>query len=89
MSPTEPKPATAAPEPAAIDQPPVPRSRMSWLLRIYVLLAGAALAVYLLAGFLGWDTRTSQRDRVPGSVRNSPGGYRSYYFWHAGYRGGK
>lgn len=82
-------PASAAPDPAAIDQPPVPRTRMSWLLRIYILLAGTALAVYLLAGVLGWDTRTSQRDRVPGSVRNSPGGYRSHYFWHAGYRGGK
>ena len=72
-----------------LDKPPVPQSRMSWLMRIYVILAGGALILYLLAGVFGWDTRTSQRDRVPGSVRNSPGGYRSYYFWHAGYHGGK
>jgi hypothetical protein len=81
----EPKPATAV----ELDRPPVPRSRMSWLMRIYIGIAGAALAVYLLAGMFGWDTRTSRADKVPGSVRNSPGGYRSYYFWHAGYHGGK
>jgi hypothetical protein len=74
---------------SALDQPPVPHSRMSLLMKIYLGLAGATLAAYLLAGVFGWDTRSSQRDRVPGSVRNSPGGYRSYYFWHAGYHGGK
>ena len=80
-----PKPATAT----ELDKPPVPRSRMSLLMKIYVGLAGSALVLYLLAGVFGWDTRTSQRDRIPGSVRNSPGGYRSGYFWFAGYHGGK
>jgi hypothetical protein len=26
---------------------------------------------------------------VPTSVRSSPGGYRSFHFWHLGYSGGK
>ena len=26
---------------------------------------------------------------VPASVRSSPGGYRSYHFWHSGFHGGK
>jgi hypothetical protein len=25
----------------------------------------------------------------PASVRTSPGGYRSYHFWHTGFHGGK
>ena len=30
-----------------------------------------------------------EKDEIPGSVRSSPGGYRSYSFWHSGYHGGK
>jgi hypothetical protein len=30
-----------------------------------------------------------ERDEIPASVRTSPGGYRSYHFWHTGYHGGK
>lgn len=71
------------------DQPPVPRPPVSWVVKLYVAVGGAALVLYLLAGLLGWDFKSSQRDRVPGSVRNSPGGYRSYHFWHGGYHGGK
>lgn len=26
---------------------------------------------------------------IPASVRSSPGGYRSYHFWHSGFQGGK
>jgi hypothetical protein len=59
------------------------------MIRIYVGLAAGALTLYLLAGVFGWDVKSSQRDRVPGTVRNSPGGYRAYHFWHGGYRGGK
>jgi hypothetical protein len=84
-TPKDPPTATAV-DPTTIDKPPVPRSRMSWLVKIYIVLAGGALALYLAAGMFGWDRRTSVRDRAPGSVRNSPGGY---YFWHAGYHGGK
>ncbi len=85
------EPATPATpvEPPAPDRPPVPRTGMSWLVKLYVGLAGAALAVYLVAGLLGWDFKSSTRDTVPGSVRSSPGGYRSYHFWYGGYHGGK
>jgi len=81
---------TPTPAPATgPDRPPIPPVGMSRLVKIYVGLASAALLVYLLAGMLGWDFRGSERDRVPGSVRNSPGGYRAYHFWHSGYHGGK
>lgn len=84
-----PKPVTPVEPPAPPDRPTVPHSPVSWLVRIYVGLAGAALALYLAAGMLGWDLKSSERDRVPGSVRSSPGGYRAYHFWHGGYHGGK
>ncbi|HSD86235.1 MAG TPA: hypothetical protein VLB44_01930 [Kofleriaceae bacterium] len=29
------------------------------------------------------------RDEIPSSVRSTPGGYRSYSYWHSGYHGGK
>ncbi len=30
-----------------------------------------------------------ERSELPPSVRHSPGGYRSYSFWHSGSHGGK
>ena len=31
----------------------------------------------------------AQHAVIPASVRSSPGGYRSYHFWHSGFQGGK
>jgi hypothetical protein len=72
-----------------IDAPKVPRTPVSWVVKIYAAVAGVVLVLYLVAGVVGWDVKSSERDRVPGSVRNSPGGYRAYHFWHSGYSGGK
>ena len=49
----------------------------------------------LLACFIGVEVRgvnlfpASQHVVIPASVRSSPGGYRSYHFWHTGFHGGK
>jgi hypothetical protein len=56
-----------------------------------------ALATLLvLAGFAWGESRgftllspADHHDPVPASVRSSPGGYRSYHFWHTGFHGGK
>jgi hypothetical protein len=37
----------------------------------------------------GWGFQPGAREQVPMSVRQSPGGYRSYHFWHRGLHGGK
>ena len=43
----------------------------------------------------GWrmDTVSNKQHLTPGdhthSVRSSPGGYRSFHFWHSGFSGGK
>jgi hypothetical protein len=70
-----------------LDKPAIPRTRMSILIMIYSGIAAIVLGVYLMAGVFGWEQRASARDRVPGTVRNSPGGYRG--FWIIGYHGGK
>ena len=73
----------------AVDQPPVPAVRRSWLIKAYIVMSGVVLTGFLLAGFLGWELGNTKGDRAPGSARQSPGGYRSYHFWHSGYHGGK
>jgi hypothetical protein len=49
----------------------------------------AVLLAYLLAGFTGYSYESEERDSLPLSVRQAPGGYRSYHLWHSGYQGGK
>ena len=59
------------------------------LSKLYLLLGCAALLLYVAAAWSGWELSTSTRQFVPADVRNSPGGYRSFHFWHSGYHGGK
>jgi hypothetical protein len=77
-------------KPPIADRPPIPRpARPSLLTRFYTLAGGGVIAVYLGAGLLGWDFRSTARETVPASVRTAPGGYRTFHFWHTGYHGGK
>lgn len=59
------------------------------LSKIYLALGIILLLGYGLVAFTGMEFGDSQREIVPQDVRNSPGGYRSFHFWHSGYRGGK
>ena len=72
------------------DRPRVPRPRRSRFLRGYVAFAVAVAAALVGAAATGttFDDST-EKNTVPASVRASPGGYRSYHFWHSGYQGGK
>jgi len=69
--------------------PRLPRTRPSWLVRVYAALGVLVLLVYFVAGLLGWSVDSDERDALPLSVRQSPGGYRSYHLWHSGFQGGK
>jgi hypothetical protein len=69
--------------------PRLPRSRPSWLVRGYAGFGLLVLLGYLVAGFFGWSFEQEDRDALPLSVRQSPGGYRSYHLWHSGFQGGK
>ncbi len=59
------------------------------LSRLYLLVGGGLLLLYVFATWSGWEISTATRQTLPADVRNSPGGYRSFHFWHSGYHGGK
>jgi hypothetical protein len=57
--------------------------------KTYLVIGIIIIALYGLVAFTGREFGDTQRQVVPADVRNSPGGYRSFHFWHFGYRGGK
>ncbi len=59
------------------------------LSKLYLLFGGGLLLLYVAAAWGGWELTTATRQTLPADVRNSPGGYRSFHFWHSGYHGGK
>ncbi len=62
---------------------------MHWLAHLYKIVVVAAVGLYAFAGFTGYRMGGGERERVDPSVRSSPGGYRSFHFWHSGFSGGK
>ncbi len=59
------------------------------LSKLYLGLGTCVLLLYGAAAWSGWELSTSPRQVLPADVRNAPGGYRSFHFWHSGYHGGK
>jgi hypothetical protein len=57
--------------------------------KLYLMFGLAVILLYGAAGALGWEFGPSNRQTLPPDVRNSPGGYRSFHFWHSGFHGGK
>ena len=52
--------------------------------RTFTVYAAMVLGLYSLASWRGWEVGASKRGLIPQSVRQSPGGYRSYNFWRGG-----
>ena len=71
------------------DRPTVPRPKRSLLTAFAFGFSVLVLGGYAALAISQRELRTEQRDEIPPSVRASPGGYRSYSFWHVGYHGGK
>ena len=59
------------------------------LVKIYLIGGILLLGLYGLVALTGKEFGDSQRQIIPAGARQSPGGYRSFHFWHTGYRGGK
>lgn len=59
---------------------------MRWLYPSFCLVL---MLLYAGIELRGWGFQPGQRSQVPLSVRQSPGGYRSFHFWHSGLHGGK
>jgi hypothetical protein len=71
------------------DQPAVPRARRSIAGIVGAILSLGCVGGYGALAYTQRELGGTERDEVPASVRTSPGGYRSYHFWHSGYHGGK
>jgi hypothetical protein len=52
--------------------------------RGYMVYGMIILGLYGLATWRGWEPGSARRGIIPQSVRQSPGGYRSYNFWRGG-----
>jgi hypothetical protein len=55
----------------------------------YLTFGVVTLLLYAGIALSGYEFGNPDREFVPADVRHSPGGYRSFHFWHSGYRGGK
>jgi hypothetical protein len=64
-------------------------AKMSLLSKIVLGFGVVIVGGYTAVAMTGWEPATPARDEIPASVRSSPGGYRSFHFWHSGYHGGK
>lgn len=74
----------------AADLPELPApAKMSRLAKIVLGFGVVVVGGYAAIAMTGWEPATPARDEIPASVRSSPGGYRSFHFWHSGYHGGK
>ncbi len=72
-------------------RPKVPRAPYSFVAQLFGVIALGLCGGYLYLGMAGVEVlgASGDRDIVPPTVRSSPGGYRSFAFWHSGYAGGK
>jgi hypothetical protein len=75
--------------PTAPDRPPVPRPKRSIFAMVMIVFAVVTVGGYAALAYTQRELGEPERDEIPASVRSSPGGYRSYHFWHSGYHGGK
>ncbi len=59
---------------------------MAMLYRLWVV---AVIALFSMSAFTGFVFGGGAKEKIDPSVRSSPGGYRSFHFWHSGFSGGK
>ena len=72
------------------DHPAVPRPHQGKALFVIVTLISVAIVGgYAWAAMTQRELGTQEHDAIPSSMRSTPGGYRSYSYWHSGYHGGK
>jgi hypothetical protein len=70
-------------------EPMVPLPRRSFRTVFALVFAVVTCGGYAALAYTQRELAEPERDEIPASVRTSPGGYRSYHFWHTGYHGGK
>ena len=80
---------TDPPQARPPDRPVVPRPPRSILAIVMIVFSVVTVGGYAAMAYTQRELGEAERDEIPASVRSSPGGYRSYHFWHSGYHGGK
>lgn len=76
-------------DPRPPDRPPVPTPRVRRGVIALAVLGTLIVGGYTALAFSAYEPSSPSRNEVPASVRASPGGYRTFHFWHSGYHGGK
>jgi hypothetical protein len=71
------------------DRPAVSRAKLSKSAIGLAIFGVLAVGGYAAFAYTDYEPGSPDHDEIPASVRSSPGGYRSYHFWHSGYHGGK
>ena len=61
-------------------------SPLAW---IYLAVGAGIVVAAISLQASGWEPAAPERLAIPADVRQSPGGYRSFHFWHYGLHGGK
>ncbi len=61
----------------------------SGLAKFYLVVGSVLATGYAATQFIGWEPGSASEEFVPMDVRSTPGGYRTFHYWHRGYRGGK
>jgi hypothetical protein len=77
------------PAPTGPDRPKVPKPPRSVLAIVMIVVSVVIVGGYAAMAFTQTELGEPEHESIPASVRSSPGGYRSYHFWHSGYHGGK
>jgi hypothetical protein len=57
--------------------------------RAHLAVGTLLLGLYAWSESVGFERRAAPAQRIAESVRQSPGGWRTWTFWHRGVRGGK
>jgi hypothetical protein len=52
--------------------------------RGFLVYGLVVVTLYGVAAWRGWEMGSPKRGFIPQSVRQSPGGYRSYNYWRGG-----
>jgi hypothetical protein len=72
-----------------VDRPPVPRAKLSRGAIVLAVFGALVTGGYSAFAYTDYEPGSPAREEIPASVRSSPGGYRTFHFWHSGYHGGK
>lgn len=58
-------------------------------MKITAIVGAVWLLAYAVVMSTGVDFSSHEKREIPATVRSSPGGFRSFSFWHSGLHGGK